>query len=239
MNACVPKCLRNPNPLPTPIASTRRRKLSASWVITPVFISFVFATMHTIAQPAIAQDKEPTGQWIKMTPSGAMASFEMPKNPRYVERSFSPIPNKPPIKVRLYLATVATENRTYVFSYHDLHETPQDKKTAKAALDGAVKGSVLNVLGQLVDPQELGLKNPQAISYEGRSGRQFVCRFIQNEKTFIVTARIFLVDKRLYQLSCIMAEPYDPLVPLRFLKSFEIVVPENDLPPRPRMAKTQ
>ena len=49
--------------------------------------------------------------------------------------------------------------------------------------------------------------------------------------------RVFLVDKRLFQLNCIMAEEnFDANMAARFLRSFEIVIPEDDSPPRPRDA---
>ncbi len=188
------------------------------------------------AESAIPQDNGTPDPWVQMTPTGARASFEMPRKPRYVEKSFTPIPGKPPIKVRLHLATAADGNITYVFSYHDLHAKPIDEKTANDALFWSVRGSYANVFGQLVNPQDLGWEeNPQQIKQEGIVGRQFVCRFVQNEIPFILTGRVFLVEERLYQLNCIMAEEiYDAKLAAKFFGSFKLLAPEIDLPPRPR-----
>ena len=161
----------------------------------------------------------------------------MPKKPRYIERKFPPIQDKPPIKVRLYLATTKDKKTTFVFGYHDLHEKPKDAQQMAGALDGAVRGSVINVLGQLLDPNEIGVKkNPAPITYKKTPGRQYVYQFNQNGELFVVTARVFIGGKRQYQLSCIMAEKiFDDTLAAKFLNSFRIIVPESDLPPRPKM----
>ena len=105
------------------------------------------------------------------------------------------------------------------------------------ARDGAVRGSVINVLGQLLDPNEIGVKkNPAPITYKKTPGRQYVYQFNQNGELFVVTARVFIGGKRQYQLSCIMAEKiFDDTLAAKFLNSFRIIVPESDLPPRPKM----
>lgn len=236
MNSIMPMGLRKS--LPARAIPTIQLVLLATVLISPLIVAPVFALPKPTTHPALAQDEGLMGQWITMKPTGARASFEMPSKPRYVERSFSPLLGKPPIKVRLHLSTVADGNLSYVFSYHDLHEIPKDGETTKAALEGAVRGSVANVLGHLVDIQDLGWKtNPMVVRQDKYIGRQFACRFIHSEKRFIVTSRVFLVGKRLYQLNCIMAEDiFDMNLPAKFLKSFKIIVPEDDSPPRPRLA---
>jgi len=170
-------------------------------------------------------------EWITITPTGARSSIQMPKKPRYVERSFSPIKDKPPIKVRLHLATVNEGLTTYIFGYHDLHEIPKTKKNVNDALDGAVRGSVANVLGQL-------LSSPTVIKYKTNLGRQFVYACSQQEKKYIVTSRVFVVGKRLYQISCLMEESvFSAPVAEKFLQSFRLIQIESDLPPRPRVSR--
>lgn len=235
MNSNMPSRLRVTNPTYAIVAI--RLVLGFFVMTSPTISTPVFAFQTTTEGSSNVQDVELSGQWVRMEPTGARAIFEMPKKPRYLEKQFSPFPNKPPIKVRLHMATVADGNLAFVFSYHDLHAMPVNKNTV---LDGAVRGSYINVLGQLVDAKELGAKkNPQVIDKDGYPGRQFVFRFIQNEKTLIATSRVYLVDKRLYQFNCIMAEDiFDPIHAARFLKSFEIIAFEPDLPPRPRSAVT-
>ncbi len=186
-----------------------------------------------LSQSAVAQnDSFQQKKWIKLAPTGARAKFEMPIKPRYVERSFSPIQDEPPVKVRLHLATTNAGTTTFIFGYHDLHKTPADAKTINAALDGAVRGSVGNVLGQLVGPQRRIL---HARTYHGR---EFEYQFIQGEKLFQVMAHVFLVGNRQYQLSAVMEKDLfqKPYVE-KFLKSFQLIVIEDDAPPRPRDKK--
>ena len=174
--------------------------------------------------------------WVKLSPTGAKASVEMPRKPRFIEREFSPVRDKPPIKVRLHLCTVDEDSKTFGFGYHDLHEIPQGSVSIKKTLDGAVQGMIANVWGQLMDAADIGMaRNPLTIRYGTHMGREFVYRFARNEKPFVVTARVFIVDGRQYQLYTIMDEEnYSKNLAARFLDSFRLVVPEFDLPPRPR-----
>lgn len=167
-------------------------------------------------------------QWVTIAPSGARASFEMPKKPRYIERSFSPVKDEPPIKVRVHMTTVNEGLTTFVFGYHDLHETPESGKKANEVLDGAVKGSIANVLGRLVS-------GPKKITFKKvNPGREFVYACVQNKKKYIVSARVLLVRRRQYQISCLMEESvFSEDVANQFLNSLRIFEPESDLPPRP------
>ncbi len=176
------------------------------------------------------QDSPATEQtdWPRFTPSDAGASFQMPSKPRYVERVFTPVKGRPTIKVCLHQTVVDQGNTAFLFAYNDLHETPQDRATIDKILDGAVKGSVINVGGQL-------LSEPNKFNYKTHFGRQFSCRYVQGEKRFIVTARLFLVGKRQYQFTFMMRESmYDERLAAKYLNSFQLVEPENDDPPVPR-----
>ena len=140
-------------------------------------------------QAQAGQDKTAT-QWRVISPSDALATIEMPKKPKYIERKFSPVANKPPIKVYLHMATVNEGKATYVFSYHDLHEEPNTATAREMAFEGAVRGSVYNVQGTLLT-DVTKVKTPAR-------GRQFAYRFNLNEKSYIGAARVFLVGKRMY-----------------------------------------
>jgi hypothetical protein len=203
------------------------------------------------AQPA-AQEKEQQATantssdnqigkpWIKMSPSGAGATFEMPNKPRYVERQFPPVQDKPPVKVRLHLCTVNEGTTTFIFGYHDLHEEPADNKTINATLDGAVRGSVANVFGQLAG-------RPTPIRFKKALGRQFVYRYQQarpksdgteQKDIYVVTARVFLMGKRQYQVNCLMKQSiFDEQLAAKFLNSLTILDPPKDLPPLPQNDK--
>ncbi len=175
-------------------------------------------------------------QWETHRPTGARASFMMPKKPFYVERSFSPLEGKPPIKVRIFVSSVLDGEVTFIFSYHDLHTEPANRQAINEALQGVVRGSVFNVLGNLLPAEEVGMtRNPFPIALDGNPGLQYVYRFARNKEPFIVTSRVFAVGKRIYQLNCIMIEKnYDAFIPAKFLKTIKLYDPDYDLPPRPR-----
>ncbi len=175
-------------------------------------------------------------QWETHRPTGARASFMMPKKPFYVERSFSPLEGRPPIKVRIFVSSVLDGEVTFIFSYHDLHTEPANRQAINEALQGVVRGSVFNVLGNLLPAEEVGMtRNPFPIGLDGNPGLQYVYRFARNKEPFIVTSRVFAVGKRIYQLNCIMIEKnYDAFIPAKFLKTIKLYDPDYDLPPRPR-----
>jgi hypothetical protein len=177
-------------------------------------------------------------EWQKVKPTGARAEFEMPIQPRSVERSFEPIYGKPPVTVRLYLGTVRQGKMSFIVGYHDLHEAPRDARSVNDALDGAVAGAIGNVMGQ-------PLSKTVKTSIDGHPVRRFEYVFSQNQKRYIVFARVYLVGKRQYQVHAVIQDPgeneeasrSDKELAEKFLKSFKVLKIENDLPPRPRPRK--
>ena len=179
-----------------------------------------------------ATDTEPKeGEWRTISPSDALATFSAPKKPRYIERTFTPVANKPPIKVHLYMSPINKGKENYIFGYHDLHEIPGNARARDRAIEGAVRGSIINVQGKL-------LSDVDTIRFKKWPGRQFNYQYLQNEKNFVVLSRVFLVEKRLYQLNAIALESeFDKEIANKFLNSFKLVTIENDEPPVPRIPK--
>jgi len=206
-------------------------------------ISLFLVSSSAWAQPASApstttsqqasgtkSESEPEeGEWQQISPTDALATFLVPKKPRYIERTFTPVANKPPIKVHLYLSTVNKGQTTYIFGYHDLHEVPENTIVSARVLQGAVRGSVVNVQRKL-------LSEVTKIRFGAWPGRQFNYSYIQNEKTYLVLSRVFIVGKRQYQVSSVALETeFDETLATEFLNSFKLVVIENDEPPVPRI----
>ena len=120
---------------------------------------------------------------------------------------------------------------TFILSYHDLHELPRNRKVANETLNGAIGGSVANVFGQL-------LADPKPIRYGTNPGREFFYACTQSEKKFLVKSRIFLVNRRLYQLTCLMEESvFDQKLAEDFWGTFRLLESESDLPPRPKISR--
>ena len=93
---------------------------------------FVVADAQAQPTPSVEPDQSDAGvdfsDWIVMRPTGAEAEFKAPGKPRYVERSFSPVQDQPPIKVRLYQSLIKEKNEMYIFGYHDLHFAPTEQE---------------------------------------------------------------------------------------------------------------
>ena len=186
------------------------------------------ATKSAAPSKPKAQEED---QWRVIAPSDALATVEMPKKPRYIERTFTPVANKPPIKVHLHLATVNEGKTTYIFGYHDLHEAPDSVVTRDKALEGAVRGSVVNVQGEL-------LSDVTKIRFKNSMGRQFQYQYVQDKKSYIVASRVFIVGKRQYQISALsLQSALNETLVAKYINSFKLLMIENDEPPVPRLRK--
>ena len=173
-------------------------------------------------------------EWMDLRPTGARAIFKMPVKPRFVERTFTPVKGRPPIKVRLYIGHVPEAKMSFTVNYNDMAEQPHGTKGVNNTFKGVIRGSLNNVSGQLLDKQE--------IKIGGVKGRQFAYQFADNQDNqYVALSRVFLKGKRIYQLTVIMdlpsyveKEEYHEEVAALFLNSFKIVRARHDLPPRPK-----
>lgn len=92
--------------------------------------------------------------------------------------------------IDLYMYSAGSKKIGFVVAYADYPDSVFKKRSIKEILDGAVDGAVNNVGGKLLDEIEL--------EYEGYPGREIEVSV--GSKKASVRARIYLVDKRLYQL---------------------------------------
>ena len=208
-------------------------KLVCVSVLSGLLLATVLTTSASAVQATSTPAKTQTDEdpWKVYTPSEARASFQMPSKPRYVQRVITPVQNQPSIKVHLR-QSVANEGKiTYLFVYNDLNERPTTQKGQDQALDGAIRGSIINVSGKLAKKVDL-------IKYKSNPGRQFVYRYLQGEKQFVVISRVFLVGRRLYQITFLSLESeFNEALAAKFLNSFKLVKPPSDDPPTPRLTK--
>ena len=81
-----------------------------------------------VGDPVQNEEEEETDlmrvKWFKLNPTGSRAKFEMPAKPRFVERTFTPVKGKPPIKVRLFIASTSSGKVNFTFNYNDMSEAP-------------------------------------------------------------------------------------------------------------------
>jgi len=158
--------------------------------------------------------------WIKVEGSSGKAAFLVPKEPRYKTVSFSPIAGREAITNHMYVSVINAK-QSVVVSWHDLHDEPVGNKQIKETLDGAVKGNVARVLGQLDD-------KIKGIKVQGHTGREFDYSFSmkvsdKEEKILKATSRIILVGARQYQITMVATEgSEDKTVAMKVFDSFKL-----------------
>lgn len=184
------------------------------------------ASLVMITVPAVsAGGQEPEAspdQWIKQNPEGANAEFMMPVEPREMERSFKPVADKPQIVVKLKLCSIDQGQIVFVFSYHDLHDLPKGRAKINEILDGAVKGTVARVIGQLNSDENVSLRE--------FPGRKISYEFSQNGQGLKSDSEIYLIGKRQYVLNTIFKDSnYDPEISQKFFESFNPFNPEESV----------
>ena len=198
--------------------------LIASFAVTTTSFAFQTTATQTESEATTDETQVTESTWVKVAPSSARASIEMPIKPRYVQRKFVPVKGQPEITVNLHIATVKGSGTTMVFGYNDLTVKPKTRSDIDKVLEGAIRGSVTNVLGQLSD------ENPvKAIKYGNHLGRQFVYACINSGQEFVCMSRVFVVEDRQYQITAIMgATVFDESVAARFLNSFRLEKPKAE-----------
>ena len=156
---------------------------------------------------AAAKTKESTAQieqqsdgWYTVIDDASNVEVRLPGEPKYKELSWSPIAGRPPLTNHFYNSLSADKQISADYSWYDMHEAPATPQALKNALDGAVKGSVVNVFGEL--------KRMDAVRSGKVSGREFEFDFTLNlpsgkSATMHGRSRIFIQDKRRYQLTVI------------------------------------
>ena len=196
---------------------------SFALILSMTFACFATNCMAQQTDTDAAASAETTSEeWAKQSPEGSNAEFRMPAEPRELERSFKPVADRPQIAVKINLCSMYGGEIVFVFSYHDLHDLPESRSKVKEILDGAVKGSVARVIGQLNDDENVSLRE--------YPGRKISYEFTQNGQPLISDSEIFLIGKRLYVLNTIFKDSnYDPKLSQKFFESFNPFNPEETL----------
>lgn len=156
------------------------------------------ASSSVVKESAAKIDQQSDG-WFTVIDDDAMVEYRLPTKPIYKEITFTPIKGRSARVNRIHGALSSDKQIDVAFSWWDLHEAPE-KNRIKDALEGAVKGSALNVFGKVsrMDPIKSG-KVP---------GRDFDFDFEINPpdgKTYAMSgkSRIFIQGNRRYQLQVI------------------------------------
>ncbi len=170
------------------------------------------ATTETPAQTAAASSvqKESTAEvseqsdgWFTVVDAVSNTEFRLPAKPKYIERSWTPIAGRSAVTNHRYVGYPDKES-SFEFSWMNLHEAPENGRQLSDALNGAVKGAVVNVLGQLDRVDKINSGRTQ--------GREFDYTFTvtnpksKKEFTFSGRSRVFIKGSRRYQLDVITVQ---------------------------------
>ncbi len=156
-------------------------------------------TSSSLKKESSAKITEQSDGWFTVVDDASNTEVRLPGNPKYLERSFSPIAGREAVVNHRYVVYPNKES-SFEFSWMDLHEAPTTMKQLNESLEGAVKGSVVNVLGQLVQMEKIP---------GGVNGREYEFTFsVANPKdkkdyVFSGRSRVFIKGNRRYQLDAI------------------------------------
>lgn len=156
------------------------------------------ATTSIIKESTAKIDQQSDG-WFTIVDDESRVEVRLPGKPTYKEVTFSPVAGRPAVVNHIY-NTLVNKQISVDYSWMDLHEAPQGSKKVKEALDGAVKGAVVNVFGEMtrMDPVKSG----------NVPGREFDFEFpirTPDGKThnLVGYSRIFIRGNRHYQMTVV------------------------------------
>jgi hypothetical protein len=147
--------------------------------------------------------------WEKFSSSEGAFSVLMPGTPTQQVRTAKTSSGS--IDAHMFL--VEHRDVAYIVAYSDYPNPMIQERTPKLILDGARDGAVANLQGKLV--------GESIISLDGHQGRELQIESPDGKVT--VTARIFLVDRRLYQVMVLTPQGKDSSEDVRkFFDSFRL-----------------
>ena len=166
----------------------------------------------TLALPLLlgaAQDELPAN-WKVAAPKDAGFSAKMPGTPTEKKQQVKTATGQ--LSVTLYIAEGRNES-LFVVSYTDYSEADLKKAPVDKRLDQARDGAVEKSGGKL--------RGEKKIELDGQPGREIV---IENNGEVIAKMRIYLVQRRLYQVMVLGNEPTFKSKDVgTFLDSFRVI----------------
>ena len=181
----------------------------------------LLASPQANAQRASHAAETSDGQWIKHAADGSNAEIMMPAKPRLSERTFRPVADEPFVQVKSWLCTADGGQVVFTMSYHDLNQEPETRKQQKLTLDGAVKGTVAQVVGNTVGPVD-------EVKVRTYPGRKFTYEFTLGKQALKSDAEVYLIGNRQYMLSTIFKPTnYRPKLSQKFFETFNPFDPED------------
>ncbi len=178
-------------------------------------------TLSLLAWTSLLAADDPP--WEKVALEGSGVAVMMPGKPKVTSRKIRPLP-KYETEVHMAAISIKDGKARFMLAYHDLNFDPVDETKIRDVLDGGIKGSVLNALAKLTKQERIKLGE-----YPGRhfeySGKRF-------EQAIQGTSRIYLVGRRMYQITVLRAPEVDVSAETtKFFESFKIATVVDAAPP--------
>lgn len=154
----------------------------------------------SVTKESKAKIEQQSDGWFTISDDESMVDVRLPSKPTYKEFTWSPIAGREQRVNHIYNSLAKKGQISVDYSWWDMHEAPTTNKELKEALDGAVKGSVVNVFGELTRMDKIKLGKVQ--------GREFDFNFTMNlpdGKTPKMSgqSRVFIKNNRRYQITVI------------------------------------
>ena len=150
-----------------------------------------------VTKESTAEITRQSDGWVTIKDDESNSQWRFPGDPIYKEFRFSPIAGRSPVVNHFY--KILVDGRTEVaYSWMDLHDSIPGGTKLKNALDGAVRGAVGNVIGQLNKMEKIKLQKVEGREYD----YTYSLRAPQGKKDIIISgkARVFIKGKRQYQM---------------------------------------
>ena len=164
--------------------------------------------------------------WQKYQPLPAGAQFEMPAKPIHTVRHMEIVPNQEPTSLHTYMSVTRDPTTSYVFAFHDHAKREGRRHEIRRLLREAADGAKKYVVGEIVQQEEI---------MRGKNhGLAFTILASQNGIPIKIKQRIYMVDRRQFQLNVVAEEKdFDDVKAEKFFESFVPKRIPRDLPPQP------
>lgn len=180
------------------------KRTMAALILALLTCTFAFG----IQQPSTSE----SAPWEKFSSPEGRFTLLMPTKPTASSRD---VENEAG-KLTLYAYVAGNSVAFFGGSFADLSRGARDVAHAEEVLDGVRDGVLVGTEGKLIAEKKISVK--------GHPGREFTASVRVNEIDTIYAWRIYLVDRRLYQLAVgtLVKDSNHPDV-AKFLTSFELI----------------
>jgi hypothetical protein len=149
-------------------------------LLCPIFLTLSLSTKAQTRPPRIKYDPN---SWKEFSPDNGRFSILLPGAPKQNNQSIGTLTNQ--------VYTLDTSSADFVIGFADLPLAPVEDDEIKKLFDRGINGIITEKGGKLI--------SDKAIMLGRYPGREYILEAVGTPAT-ILKARVYLVDKRLYQI---------------------------------------